>query len=278
MFERIVVIVDGSPTAQYAIGASITISREDCSPISFCMSIDPALGEDGAGGMCFAELATQMSQQLLDDALVAAHDSQAYGASGKILVDDPVRGVVAFAREQRAGLIVLGIKPRIGLLRPFIRSLAQEVLRETMIPLCVVRRPARGRLARRFLVPIVNDDVSEIAVRYAVALAQNFRATLYFCTAQTSGGETFDMRALDRAKSVAAAGGVTAEELILPLADGIPNAIVRSADVHACDAIVMASHVREGLPRLIKGSVTEAVIYSSDVPVIIVRGVPAAVR
>jgi nucleotide-binding universal stress UspA family protein len=49
-------------------------------------------------------------------------------------------------------------------------------------------------------------------------------------------------------------------------------AIVRNADVHACDSVVMASHARQGLPRLIEGSVTEAVMYASDVPVVIVRG------
>jgi nucleotide-binding universal stress UspA family protein len=33
----------------------------------------------------------------------------------------------------------------------------------------------------------------------------------------------------------------------------------------------MATAMHEGLPRLVKGSITEAVIYSSDVPVVIVR-------
>jgi nucleotide-binding universal stress UspA family protein len=33
----------------------------------------------------------------------------------------------------------------------------------------------------------------------------------------------------------------------------------------------MATHVRRGLPRLIEGSITEAVVATSDVPVVIVR-------
>lgn len=272
MFERIVVIVDGSETSQYAIGASITISREDSSPITFCLTVDPALTDDGVGGECFAQLATQMSRQMLDDALAQAEHREAPGASGRILVDEPVRGVVTLAREQQAGLIVLGIKPRIGFLRPFMRSLAEEVLRETMIPLCVVRRPARGRLSRRILVPIVDDDLSDIAVRYATGLARNFRSTLYFCAVEAGSDDARGARrALDRAKAYAKAHEVPAQELLFPLDHGIPNAIVRNADIHACDSIVMASHVREGLPRLIQGSVTEAVIYSSDVPVVIVR-------
>jgi hypothetical protein len=58
------------------------------------------------------------------------------------------------------------------MLRPFIRSLVEEVLCETMIPLCVVRRPARGKLNRRILVPIVDDELSNLGVTYAVKLAQ----------------------------------------------------------------------------------------------------------
>jgi nucleotide-binding universal stress UspA family protein len=274
MFERIVAIVDGSPTSHYAIGASITIAREDADELTFCITVDPELSADGVGATCFAELAMLLSRQMLDEALQRAHTSGVPHATGRILQDAPARGVVSFAQAQGAGLIVLGLAPRIGILRPFIRSLAEEVLRETTIPLCVVRRPARGRLNRRILVPIVDDDLSQLGVTYAVSLAQNFRSSLLFCTVEDAAGERSALSALNRAKAEAAAAGVAADELLLPKGGGISDAIVRNADVHACDSIVMASHVREGLPRLIEGSVTEAVIYSSDVPVVIVRAPP----
>ncbi len=169
---------------------------------------------------------------------------------------------------------MLGLEPRIGFFRPFIRTLAEEVLRETMIPLCVVRRPARGKLNRRILVPIVDDELSHLGVLYALRLALNFRSAVLFCTVDDVSGERSARHALERAKADAMAAGVEAQELLLPKGEGISNAIVRNADVHACDSIVMASHVRQGLPRLIEGSVTEAVIYSSDVPVVIVRAPP----
>jgi len=276
MFERIVAIVDGSETSHYAIGASITIAREDVDELTFRVTVDPELSADGIGMTCFAELAMQLSRQMLDEALERAHGSGVPHATGQILQDAPARGVVAFARAQGAGLIVLGLAPRIGILRPFIRSLAEEVLRETTIPLCVVRRPARGYLNRRILVPIVDDELSHLGVTYAVKLAQNFRSTLLFCTVEDASGERTALHALNRAKHDAAACSVAAEELLLPKGEGISNAIVRNADVHACDSIVMASHVRQGLPRLVEGSVTEAVIYSSDVPVVIVRAPPTS--
>jgi nucleotide-binding universal stress UspA family protein len=279
MFERIVAIVDGSPTAQYAVGAGITVAREDADELTFCVTIDPELGADGVGTTCFEQMAVQLSRQMLDEALERARTSGVPRATGKILQDEPARGVVAFARAERAGLIILGLAPRIGILRPFIRSLAEEILRETTIPLLAVRRPARGKLNRRILVPIVDDDLSHLAVTYAVALAQNFRSSLFFCTVQDASGEHAAMHALNRARRDAEAGGVASDELLLPRGDDITAAIVRNADVHACDSIVMATHLREGLPRLIEGSVTEAVLYASEVPVVIVRAPhPSAVR
>jgi nucleotide-binding universal stress UspA family protein len=272
MFERIVAIVDGTQTSHYAIGASITIAREDVDELTFCVTIDPELSADGTGSACFVEMAMQLGRSMLDDALARAHSSGVPRAVGHLVEGEPARGVVAFARSQRAGLIVLGLEPRIGILRPFIRTLAEEVLRETMIPLCVVRRPARGRLNRRILVPIVDDELSHVGVMYALLLARNFRSSLLFCSVEPRGGDDrASIGALDRAKADAAAAGISADELLLPHGAGISQAIVHNADVHACDSIVMASHVRQGIPRLVEGSVTEAVIYSSDVPVVIVR-------
>jgi nucleotide-binding universal stress UspA family protein len=279
MFERIVAIVDGSETSHYAIGASITVAREDVDELMFCVTIDPELSADGVGMTCFEQMAVQLSRRMLDEALQRAQASGVPRASGKILQDEPARGVVAFARAERAGLIIMGLAPRIGILRPFMRSLAEEILRETTIPLLAVRRPARGKLNRRILVPIVDDELSHIGVSYAIELAKNFRSSLFFCTVQDASGERAAMHALNRARADADAAGVASDELLLPRGDDICNAIVRNADVHACDSIVMATHLREGLPRLIEGSVTEAVLYASDVPVVIVRApYPAAVR
>jgi len=272
MFERIVAIVDGSPTSQYAVGASITIAREDVDELTFCITVDPELLADGIGETCFAELATELSRQMLDEAMERARSLGVPRATGKILADTRVRGIVSFARAQGAGLIVMGLAPRIGVLRPFMRSLAEEILRETTIPLCVVRRPARGKLNRRILVPVVDDELSHLGVTYAIRLAQNFRSSLIFCAVDGRGTDVPARHALERAKADAAAAGIAAEELLLGRGDGISQAIVRNADVHACDSIVMATHMRQGLPRFVEGSVTEAVVYSSDVPVVIVRG------
>ena len=272
LFKRILVIVDGSPTSQYAVGASLTLSREDGSPLIFCVSVDPEICGIESGMAAFGEIAIGRSQQLLDEALERARAGGSLGATGVIVRDDPVRGAVAVANENDVGLIVLGVAPRVGFLRPFMQSLAHEILAKTTIPLCVMRRPAIGRLSHRILVPIVDDALSHHAIDYAITLAQNFESTLLFCTLAESIAMRSSAQALvENARAYAAQRGIAGEGFLLDPQRSISQTIAHNATVHGCDAIVMATHARAGYQRLVEGSVTEAVIYSSNVPVMMVR-------
>jgi len=49
------------------------------------------------------------------------------------------------------------------------------------------------------------------------------------------------------------------------------DAILATADSHACDLIFMGSHGRRGLSRLLAGSVTQKVLADAHVPVMVMR-------
>lgn len=89
--------------------------------------------------------------------------------------------------------------------------------------------------------------------------------------------EVFDSRQAEHAQEVlrkaqeaAAAMGVPSEGV--HVADAIPaEAIVAEATTRGADLVVMASHGRRGLGRLILGSQTAEVLAHSTVPVLVVR-------
>jgi nucleotide-binding universal stress UspA family protein len=54
-------------------------------------------------------------------------------------------------------------------------------------------------------------------------------------------------------------------------ADTPADGIVRTARRKGCDAIFMASHGRSGIAKLVMGSVTDRVIRTSGVPVVVYR-------
>jgi nucleotide-binding universal stress UspA family protein len=64
--------------------------------------------------------------------------------------------------------------------------------------------------------------------------------------------------------------GVGAETVHVPEAQPA-EAIIANANKRHCDLIVMASHGRRGLRRLLLGSQTSEVLVSSPVPVLVVR-------
>ena len=64
--------------------------------------------------------------------------------------------------------------------------------------------------------------------------------------------------------------GVDAETVHVP--EALPaEAIIATANERHCNLIVMASHGRRGLRRLLLGSQTSEVLLSSPVPVLVVR-------
>ncbi|KPK05267.1 MAG: universal stress protein UspA [Betaproteobacteria bacterium SG8_39] len=67
--------------------------------------------------------------------------------------------------------------------------------------------------------------------------------------------------------------GVEAEtELFEPLTKRVADAVLREAKRWRADLIVMGTHGRRGMPRLVLGSDAEQVVRLARVPVLLVRG------
>ena len=68
----------------------------------------------------------------------------------------------------------------------------------------------------------------------------------------------------------AVARGVTAKAVTVK-SDLVAEAIINAAKKHKCDLIVMASHGRNGIKRLLMGSETQHVLTHSHIPVLVLR-------
>ena len=135
------------------------------------------------------------------------------------------------------------------------------------------------------LVPTDGSREVEQALEYAFDLAATHNATiraLYVINAANYGGLSIDtalegiadalrgegQAAVDRVEELAPAA-VTVETVICK---GAPSqAIVEEAATTDCDLVVMGTHGRGGIDRLLLGSVTERVVRRSPVPVLTVQ-------
>jgi nucleotide-binding universal stress UspA family protein len=147
---------------------------------------------------------------------------------------------------------------------------------------------------KRILVAVDGSPASNAGLASAVALASDQRATLialhvlddrtlpldfvgttypaqyvdaYFETMHASGRNI-----LDKVARTALAGRVKCESLLVrSRGESVAHAIVSQARKLEADVIVIGTHGRRGLTRLLLGSDAESVVQQTRVPVLLVR-------
>ena len=147
---------------------------------------------------------------------------------------------------------------------------------------------------QRILVALDGSDCSGLALGHAVQLARTYHAKLRllhvidefaFNIGQPRTPQEFWQAAraagkdiLSRAKELSAKSGVAAQtKLIEMLTMGslirhVAEVIVQEAVRDRADLVVIGTHGRRGVNRLMLGSVAEGVLRGSPVPVLLVPG------
>ncbi|HEY5994650.1 MAG TPA: universal stress protein [Gallionellaceae bacterium] len=143
---------------------------------------------------------------------------------------------------------------------------------------------------QRIMVPVDGSETSRKALQEAIKLAQLFHARLKLVhvvenarvfdaegmvdyaalrEVATKGGEMI----LSRAKEMAQQAGITAETALLEAGgDRNENVIVSDARQWLAELIVIGTHGRSGISRLLFGSVAEGVVRGATMPVLLIRG------
>jgi nucleotide-binding universal stress UspA family protein len=144
---------------------------------------------------------------------------------------------------------------------------------------------------KRILVPIDGSGPSRVGLERAIALARNQQARLRLMHVVDENGvvqgmeptmnvgDLLDSLVADGRKILAAAAatvkkhGVKADTVLYEVLIGrVADRIVREAAKWHADVIVMGTHGRRGIGRLVMGSDAENVLRQSPVPVLLVRG------
>lgn len=80
-----------------------------------------------------------------------------------------------------------------------------------------------------------------------------------------------DAKAIVEAVKTAGAAKNVKVKPVLAKSDVVSDALIAAAKKHKCDLIVMASHGRKGIKRLLLGSETQQVLTHSHIPVLVLR-------
>jgi nucleotide-binding universal stress UspA family protein len=146
MFKKIAIALDGSDCAQQAFNVALEVAQNEGGELGICSVVDPVV----VGGTAPPSPAMEIvirdmeieARRLVTGAVERAH-KVGVRASGQARTGVPAFEVLRYADRFGADLIVMGTHGRRGFKHFLMGSVAEVVLRESSIPVLVVRAAVR---------------------------------------------------------------------------------------------------------------------------------------
>ncbi|ELZ28157.1 uspA domain protein [Halosimplex carlsbadense 2-9-1] len=287
MFDRVLVPVDGSPESRRAVGYALVLADAFDATVDALAVLDssevPDVFDEGPTGQ---RVESAVRADALDalDAVRRRAAAAGIPATESVVVGHPTEAVLDAVEASGAGLVVLAAHARGRLARFLHRSLAEAVARYAPVPVLTVAGPptAPPPAFDRILLAVDGSESGRQARSWAFGLARAFDATvsgLYVVeTRLGSSGVLRDL--LERrgeavAREIRVQGARTGVEVDTATREGDPaREITAFAADHGVDLVVLGTHGRMGLDRLVMGSVASSVVRGADRPVLTVRPTP----
>jgi nucleotide-binding universal stress UspA family protein len=278
-YRKILAAYDGSPSARNALSLASQIVREDKSWLKVLAVVPPYQGDLELIGV--SDIKETIAGPGL--ALLAEAKQLAEAEGVHILTDleqgEPYERIVQVAEEEDCDLIVMGRRGKGKVERGLMGSVTARVIGHTNKDVLVI--PENGTLSwENILLATDGSTCCDNALARALEIAQERGAKLNVVTVVYTNDEFYAVgqdvvkelyqeadKVLDKVRKWAGDLGVQAE---LFVRDGEPHqAITDMATEISASLIVMGSHGRKGLTRLLMGSVTERVIGYAECPVLV---------
>jgi len=269
-FDRILLATDGSQFSEGAIRVAGAMA-EKCDAKLMILSIalyspqtvslEPAL-EARAEKMAWSNVNSAKEKIGHSDCLTFIRQES-----------DPAKAIYEAAEELRADLIIMGRHGRRGLARWKLGHATAKVVGHAPCAVMVVPSAANPP-SKRILVATDGSrygDAAAIVARKMAAYCGLPVTVVSAVIASHSAERRQEAKgAIERVKAGLDADGVSTNA---HLAEGHPDqAILDSAKRDGADLIIMGSHGRSGLEKMLMGSVSEKVLNQAECPVLVVRG------
>ena len=228
------------------------------------------------------------AERVLQEQIDGIRELRNIVAHSMVVEGDPFDGIVRAAESVNADLIVMGAHRKQLLLDMFVGTTIERVIRKTEVPVLMVNNEAQQSY-KSVLVPIEISDPSVNALRVALSLglASHGNAMLLHAFSALAKGKMYSSDSVSATSGhYAAEGQQHAEgEIVAFLGshnlntgrwairahEGGPMEVIsRTVSEMRPDLLVMGTHSRTGLIKTFLGSVTEEVLRSLNVDILVV--------
>ncbi len=281
-YRKILVAIDGSLSSVHALRQSFKFAEAEKCWMTVVSVIPPYLGDlDSTSiGNVMASLRKPCEDALAEAAYLAGE--------ARIMVrtvceeGEPHERIVDLSDAENFDLIVMGRRGHHKLERALVGSVTARVIGYSSKDVLVVPHDAVFGW-QKILLATDGSKYSEAAAQRAIDFAASYGGELIILSVVDVPAEFYGespeawdnlvVKArtyVDRAKEMAEAAGIKVQAFVREAETW--QTIITMADEKKADTIIMGSHGRTGLKRLLMGSVTEKVIGNAACPVLVVKG------
>ncbi|MBI5640440.1 MAG: universal stress protein [Nitrospirae bacterium] len=281
-YRKLLVAVDGSETSRHALRESFRLANNEKSWITVVSVVPPYQGDLDMVGV--GNIMAAMRKPCEDALLEANNIAKAERALIKTVCEEgeTYERIIDLADAENCDLIIMGRRGLSRLERALVGSVTARVIGYSRKDVLVVPKDTTVGF-ERILVATDGSRHSRIAVEHAIDFAKSYGGELRIVSVVDVPAELYgeapqlveDLVA--KAKSYAESSGKEAEAAGVKAVTFVREAeayqaIIDIAADQKVNTIVMGSHGRTGLKRLLMGSVTEKVIGHATCPVLVVKG------
>ncbi|TAL55133.1 MAG: universal stress protein [Nanoarchaeota archaeon] len=266
--EKLLVATDGSVFSKSAVREAVNLAKI-CSGKLYAVSVVKTNPE-------FEDVVPMVIEKLEKEArehLESVKDKASReGVDCEIIVnrsEEPYQNIVDEATRNHVNMIIVGTHGRTGLKRLMMGSVTAKVIGHSTCNVLVVPLDAKIECGN-ILIATDGSKYSEAAASEAIGIAKRCGGSLTVISVASADAEI--LSAEDYVKEVSELAGKEGIKTDGLAVKGIPyKAIVDASKQKRADLIVVGSHGRTGIERLLMGSVTERVIGHSESAVLVVR-------
>ena len=265
---RLVLPTDGSEFSEGAVREAINLAKT-CSSKLIAVSVIEINPEYETIAPQLVEKEEKEAREHLESvkarALKEGVDCEIIAHQG----EEPYRYIVEEAERNKADMIVMGRRGRTGLKRLMMGSETARTIGYAPCNVLVVPRAAKLEF-KNILIATDGSKYSAAAASEAVGIAKRCGSSLIALSVIYSDvDKKCAEENIKKIKGLAEKEGVKVDALI---AEGRPfEVVVNTAKNKNADAIVIGSHGRTALARLLMGSVAERVIGTAECAVLVVK-------